>query len=167
MSPAASKRAGKEQYLVPYFIASHPGSGVEEMIELAIFLKERGYRPRQVQDFIPAPFDVATAMYHTGIDPFTKKPVCVAKSMRERRQQRALMQFFKPENYREVRRALLEAGRGDLIGDGRDALIPSAPPRRATRERRKDAQTERDPERKKRAKKRSRHEPGAGYRPKH
>ena len=72
---AASKRAGKEQYLVPYFIASHPGSTVADMIELAVFLKQRGYRPRQVQDFIPAPMDVATCMYCTGLDPLSMKPV--------------------------------------------------------------------------------------------
>ncbi|MEC7725660.1 MAG: YgiQ family radical SAM protein, partial [Planctomycetota bacterium] len=71
----ASKRAGKEQYLIPYFIASHPGSGPEEMIELAVFLKQRGYKPRQVQDFIPAPMDIATCMYHTGLDPTTMQPV--------------------------------------------------------------------------------------------
>jgi uncharacterized radical SAM protein YgiQ len=68
-----SRKAGKKQYLVPYFIASHPGSDLNAMIDLAVFLKRNGYEPDQVQDFIPAPFDVATAMYHTGIDPFTKK----------------------------------------------------------------------------------------------
>ena len=81
------------------------------MIDLAVFLKQSGYRPDQVQDFIPAPFDVATAMYYTGIDPFTKKPVYVAKHLRDRKLQRALMQFFKPENYFEVRKALQKAGR--------------------------------------------------------
>ena len=74
---AASRRAGKEQYLVPYFIASHPGSGLEQMVELAVYLKRRGYRPRQVQDFIPAPMDIATCMYHTGLDPETMEPVTV------------------------------------------------------------------------------------------
>jgi uncharacterized radical SAM protein YgiQ len=117
----ASRRAGKNQYLVPYFIASHPGSDVNAMIDLALFLKRNGYRPDQVQDFIPAPMDVATAMYYTGFDPFTKKPVYIAKKMRERKFQRALLQFFKPENYFEVRTALLAAGRGDLIGDGATA----------------------------------------------
>jgi uncharacterized radical SAM protein YgiQ len=127
----ASARAGKEQYLVPYFIASHPGSDVEDMIELAVYLKRNGYRPRQVQDFIPSPMDLATAMYHTGLDPQTLEPVPVAKNLRDRRMQRALMQFFKPENYFEVRRALLAAGRGDLMGSGCDALIPATPPREA------------------------------------
>ena len=75
-----SRKAGKTQYIVPYFIASHPGSDLDAMIDLAVFLKRNGYRPDQVQDFIPAPFDVATAMYHTGIDPFTKNPVFIAKT---------------------------------------------------------------------------------------
>src|SRR4029078_12425772 len=72
---AESARTGKKQYIVPYFIASHPGCDVDAMIDLAVFLKRNGYKPDQVQDFIPAPFDVATAMYYTGLDPFTKKPV--------------------------------------------------------------------------------------------
>ncbi len=128
----ASKRAGKEQYLVPYFISSHPGSGVEEMIELAIFLKQRGYRPRQVQDFIPAPMDVATCMYWTGLDPMTMKPVETAKRLKDRNVQRALLQFFAPENWATVRDALRGVGREDLIGDGPDCLISARPPRRAT-----------------------------------
>ena len=133
----ASEKAGnKEQYLVPYFIASHPGSDLNAMIELALFLKRNGYRPDQVQDFIPAPMDLATSMYHTGLDPFTKKPVHVPRKMRERRLQRALLQFFKPENYHDVREALLAAGREDLIGSGPDALIPAKPPREASRARR-------------------------------
>ena len=126
---AASRRAGKEQYLVPYFIASHPGSGVEEMIELAIFLKQRGYRPRQVQDFIPAPMDIATCMYWTGLDPLTMKPVETIKRLQDRKVQRALLQFFAPENWGTVRAALVKAGREDLIGDGPDCLIPARPPR--------------------------------------
>ena len=134
-----SEKAGKKQFLIPYFIASHPGSDLDAMIELAVFLKQNGYKPDQVQDFIPAPLDVATCIYYTGIDPFTKKPVHVAKAMRERKMQRALMQFFKPENYFEVREALRQAGRSDLIGDGCDCLIPSKPPREAVDRRRQDA----------------------------
>ena len=134
-----SRKAGKKQYLVPYFIASHPGSDLDAMIDLAVFLKRGGYKPDQVQDFIPAPFDVATAMYYTGLDPFTKEKVFVARQLRDRKLQRALMQFFAPENYFEVRRALLRAGRADLIGGGCDALIPSKPPREAVLRRRKDA----------------------------
>ncbi|MBI4575461.1 MAG: YgiQ family radical SAM protein [Planctomycetes bacterium] len=133
---AASRRAGKPQYLVPYFIASHPGAGLEEAIELALFLKRNGYRPRQVQDFIPAPMDVAACMYHTGLDPMTLRPVKVVRALRDRQAQRALMQFFLPENYLVVRRALLEAGRGDLIGEGCEALIPARPPREAVDSRR-------------------------------
>jgi uncharacterized radical SAM protein YgiQ len=134
-----SQQAGKDQYLVPYFIASHPGSDLQAMIDLAVFLKRNGYRPDQVQDFIPAPFDVATAMYYTGLDPFTKQPVHVARHLRDRKLQRALMQFFKPENYFEVRRALEQAGRQDLIGRGCDCLIPDRPPREALEARRRDA----------------------------
>ncbi|MCW8140378.1 MAG: YgiQ family radical SAM protein, partial [Planctomycetota bacterium] len=107
----ASQEVGKRQELVPYFIASHPGSDLDAMIELAVFLKRTGYRPDQVQDFIPSPMDVATAMYHTGLDPISMKPVPVAKGMRDRRLQRALMQFFKPANWFLVREALQKAGR--------------------------------------------------------
>ncbi|MBK8978938.1 MAG: YgiQ family radical SAM protein [Planctomycetes bacterium] len=136
---AASQRAGKEQYLVPYFIASHPGSGVAEMIELAVFLKQRGYRPRQVQDFIPAPMDIATCMYFTGLDPLTMQPVDTAKKLKDRIVQRALMQFFEPANWFVVRKALLDAGRGDLIGDGPQCLIPARAPKEALERRRKEA----------------------------
>ncbi len=127
-----------KQQLVPYFIASHPGSTANEMIDLALYLKRNGYRPDQVQDFIPAPFDIATCMWYTGLDPFTMKPVTVAKGLSDRKVQRALMQFFKPENYFAVREALIEAGRGDLIG-GCDGLIPANPPKEALEKRRKDA----------------------------
>jgi hypothetical protein len=109
------------------------------MIDLALFLKSNGYRPDQVQDFIPAPFDIATCMYYTGLDPITKKPVAVAKAMHDRKLQRALMQFFKPENYFTVREALIKAGRGDLIGSGCDCLIPAQPPKEALQKRRKQA----------------------------
>jgi uncharacterized radical SAM protein YgiQ len=172
---AESARAGKDQYLVPYFIASHPASDLNAMIDLAVFLKRHGYRPDQVQDFIPAPFDVATAMYYTGLDPFTKKPVYVARHLRDRKLQRALMQFFKPENYFEVREALRQAGRQDLIGDGCDSLLPAKPPREAIAARRDDANrrfrgedVHADPGSKKQKKgqrKQSRHKPGPGYRP--
>ena len=131
-----SAKAGKKQYLVPYFISAHPGSDIHAMIDLALFLKRNGYKPEQVQDFIPAPFDIAACMYHTGLDPMTMKPVYVAKGLRDRKAQRALMQFFKPENYFAVRKALVEAGRADLIGDGCDCLIPAAPPKQAVDARR-------------------------------
>jgi hypothetical protein len=169
-----SQKAGKKQYLIPYFIASHPGSDLDAMIHLASFLKTSGYRPDQVQDFIPAPFDVATAMYYTGIDPFTKKPVYIAKALKDRKLQRALLQFFKPENYFEVREALIQAGRKDLIGDDCDSLIPSAPPKEAIQRRRKDAgsrfrgdyvHTIPAGKKKKGKQKQSRNAPGRGYRP--
>ena len=168
-----SEKAGKKQHIVPYFIASHPGSDLDAMIHLAVMLKQTGYRPDQVQDFIPAPLDIATTMYYTGIDPFTKKPVHVAKRLRDRKLQRALMQFFKPENYFEVRKALVQAKRTDLIGKGCDCLISDKPPREALERRREDANKRFRGEyvhtipggKKKRTKKQSRHEPGPGYRP--
>ncbi len=175
-----SAKAGKKQFIIPYYIASHPGSDLHAMIDLAVFLKRNGYRPDQVQDFIPAPFDVATAMYYTGIDPFTKKPVYVAQHLRDRKLQRALMQFFKPENYFEVRKALEQAGRQDLIGAGCDSLIPLNPPREALEKRRADANSKfrgeyvhtippkESPSAKSQTqtpKKQSRNKPGQGYRP--
>ncbi|MFM7541188.1 MAG: YgiQ family radical SAM protein, partial [Planctomycetota bacterium] len=133
----ASADAGKpKQFLVPYYIASHPGSDLEAMINLALFLKRNGYKPDQVQDFIPAPYDIATCMYHTGIDPLTGREVHVARALKDRKMQRALLQFFKPENWFEVRKALLEAGRADLIGNGCDCLIPADPPKEAIEARR-------------------------------
>ncbi|HYT91925.1 MAG TPA: YgiQ family radical SAM protein [Gemmataceae bacterium] len=136
----ASEKVGKpKQYLVPYYIASHPGSDLHAMLNLAVFLKRNGYRPDQVQDFIPAPFDVATCMYYTGIDPFTKQEVYIARQLRDRKLQRALLQFFKPENYFEVRKALEQAGRTDLIGNGCDALISAHPPKEALKARREQA----------------------------
>jgi uncharacterized radical SAM protein YgiQ len=134
-----SRKAGKKQYLIPYFIASHPASDLNAMVNLAVFLKRHGYRPDQVQDFIPAPMDVAAAMYYTGIDPFTRQPVHVARHLRDRKLQRALMQFFKPENYFEVRQALRQVGRTDLIGNHCDCLIPPRPPTEAIHRRRQDA----------------------------
>ena len=135
----ASAKAGKEQYLVPYFIASHPGSGVAEMIDLAVFLKAHGYKPRQVQDFIPAPMDVATCMYWTGLDPQTLEPVNTVTRLSDRKVQRALMQFWKPENWFAVNEALTGAGRTDLIGGGPECLIPANPPREAVEARRREA----------------------------
>ncbi|HBE67378.1 MAG TPA: YgiQ family radical SAM protein, partial [Planctomycetaceae bacterium] len=169
-----SQAAGKKQYLIPYFIASHPASDLAAMINLAVFLKQNGYKPDQVQDFIPAPLDVATCMYYTGLDPFTGKEVFIAKKLRDRKMQRALMQFFKPENYFEVREALRETGRTDLIGDGCDSLIPSKPPKEALIRRRKDANkrfrgeyvhTIPGEKKSKKSKKQRRDAPSSGYRP--
>jgi uncharacterized radical SAM protein YgiQ len=158
----ASKLANKKQFLVPYFIASHPGSTLDSMIALALFLKRNHYTPDQVQDFIPSPFDIAACMYHTGLDPFTKKPVYIAKHLRDRKLQRALMQFFKPENYFEVRRALEQAGRQDLIGSGCDCLVADRPPKEALDKRRKRAN---DDLREQTAGDHIRSKPGGGYRP--
>ena len=169
-----SDKTGRKQYIVPYFIASHPGSDLNSMIDLALFLKRNGYKPDQVQDFIPAPFDVATAMYYTGIDPFTKEPVYIAKQLKDRKLQRALMQFFKPANYFEVREALRQTNRQELIGSGCDCLIPSNPPKEAMDARRKDANARfrgeyvhkmPDADLKKGTKKESRQAPGNAYRP--
>jgi len=135
-----SKKAGKKQFLVPYFIASHPGSDLNAMIELAVFLKKNGYKPDQVQDFIPGPHDLATAMYYTGRNPETGLAMPIAKGMKDRRLQRALLQFFKPENYFEVREALLASGRKDLIGSGCDCLIGANPPKEALMARRAKAE---------------------------
>jgi len=168
----ASRRAGKKQHLVPYYIASHPGSDLDAMIELALFLKRNHYRPDQVQDFIPSPFDIAACMYHTGIDPFTKKRVYVAKHLGDRKLQRALLQFFKPANYFLVRRALEQAGRQDLIGSGCDCLIPDRPPKEALEARRTRAQEDLSdtdessaPKKGSDRKRRSQPTPTSGYRP--
>jgi uncharacterized radical SAM protein YgiQ len=125
----ASAACGKTQHLVPYFIAGHPGSDLSAMVKVAQFLKRTGMRPDKVQDFIPSPMDVATCMYYTGIDPSTGREVYVARGAKERRQQRALLQFFKPENHQRVKEALLATGRRDLIGSGKRCLIPHQPPR--------------------------------------
>jgi radical SAM superfamily enzyme YgiQ (UPF0313 family) len=121
--------AGKQQYLVPYFIAGHPGCDLRAMIDLAVYLKRHGLKPDKVQDFIPGPMDIATCMYYTGLDPLSGEPVYVPRGGRERRLQRALLQFFKPENYADVRAALQQADRLDLVGDGPECLIPARPPR--------------------------------------
>ena len=120
---AASRWAGKKQYVLPYFIASHPGCTLQDAIELAEYLKKSGFVPDQVQDFYPTPGSAATCMYYTGLDPFTLKKVYVPKSQEERAMQRALLQFNKPENYPLVKKALLKAKRFDLIGNSKNALI--------------------------------------------
>jgi len=112
---AESRKAGKEQYLVLYFISAHPGSTLADMAELAVFLKERNIRPQQINDFLPAPMELATSIYFTGLDPFTLEPVYVPKKETERRLQRALLQYYKPENKPLVLKALREINRPDLI----------------------------------------------------
>lgn len=131
----ASESAGKEQYLIPYFITGHPGSTLADTVELALYLKERGMRPRQVQDFIPTPMSVATTMFYTGIDPLTMKPVYSAREMYEKRMMKALIFYWDKEQWPAVREALVKAGRKDLIGHGARALVPPGPlpPREPTR----------------------------------
>jgi uncharacterized radical SAM protein YgiQ len=125
----ASEAAGKDQYLVPYFISGHPGSTLADMIDMALYLKRKGYRPRQVQDFIPTPMSLAATMYHTGIDPLTMKPCYTAHGLREKKLQKALLLYWNPEQHELVREALTLAGRTDLIGHGPEHLVPPAPRR--------------------------------------
>ena len=116
MFKSLNRSFDKKQYIIPYFITAHPGSGLDEAIELALFLKDFGFIPDQVQEFYPTPGTISTCMYHTGLDPRTMKPVYVPKSQEERAMQKALFHFHKRENHRLVRKALVEAGREDLIG---------------------------------------------------
>jgi uncharacterized radical SAM protein YgiQ len=120
---ALTKKAGKEQYLVPYLMSSHPGSTLKDAVELALFLKREHIRPEQVQDFYPTPGTVSTCMFYTGIDPFTMKPVFVPRDAHEKALQRALLQYFNPKNHALVIEALKKAGRQDLIGFGGDCLV--------------------------------------------
>jgi uncharacterized radical SAM protein YgiQ len=126
MFACASRDAGKEQYDIPYFISGHPGSTLEDMVELALWLKKNGRRPRQVQDFIPTPMAMATCMYYTGIDPLTMQPVYTATGLRAKKLQKALLLYWSPEQWPLAREALREAGRADLIGTGPNALVPPA-----------------------------------------
>ncbi len=118
-----NKRHGMEQYLVPYFMSSHPGSDLNAAIQLAEYLRDTGFMPRQAQDFYPTPGTLSTCMYYTGLDPRTMEKVYVPKSLREKAMQKALMQYREPKNYRLVYEALKKAGRDDLIGLGRKCLI--------------------------------------------
>ena len=125
----ATRRAGKEQYLVFYFMTSHPGCTLGDAVELAEFLHGRRIRPREVQDFTPTPGSRSTCMYHTGRDPLTGERVHVPRG-RERHLQRALVQYWMPENASRVREALAAAGREDLIGFGPRCLVPPEEGRR-------------------------------------
>ena len=118
-----TKRADKEQYLVPYLMSSHPGSTLKDAIELALFLKKEKIHPEQVQDFYPTPGSVSTCMYYSGFDPYTMKEVFTPKTSEEKAMQRALLQWFKPENRPIIEKALKLAGRTDLIGNGSECLI--------------------------------------------
>ena len=118
-----TESAGKKQYLVPYLMSSHPGSTKKDAIELAVFLKKHGLHPEQVQDFYPTPGTVSTCMFYTGLDPETLEPVYVPRTEREKAEQRALLQYFKPENRALVLSALKKEGRLDLIGTGPNCLV--------------------------------------------
>lgn len=118
-----SMKIGKEQYIVPYFISSHPGSTLKDAVELAEYIRDIGYIPEQVQDFYPTPGTMSTCMYYTGINPMTGENVYVPKNMEEKRMQRALMQYSKKSNYDLVLKALIKERRYDLIGNGKKALI--------------------------------------------
>ncbi len=130
MFACASNGAGKEQYEIPYFISGHPGSTLEDMVELALWLKDQGYRPRQVQDFIPTPMSIASAMYWSGIDPLTMTPVYTARGLREKKLQKALLLYWNQEQWPLTREALRLAGRSDLIGHGPRCLVPPEGPSR-------------------------------------
>ena len=122
-----TKSIGKKQYLVPSLMSSHPGSTIKDAIELAVFLKKEGLHPEQVQDFYPTPGTVSTCMFYTGLDPYTLQPVYVPRTMKEKAHQRALLQYFKPENRQLVLAALKSAKRYDLIGTGKNCLVPPDP----------------------------------------
>jgi radical SAM superfamily enzyme YgiQ (UPF0313 family) len=117
---------GKEQYLVPYLMSSHPGSTLNDAIELALCLKRDHYAPEQVQDYYPTPGTASTVMYYTGINPLDMKPVYVATDYHEKQLQRALLQYNRPQNADLVREALTKAGREDLIGYGEECLVRPA-----------------------------------------
>jgi uncharacterized radical SAM protein YgiQ len=118
-----NRKHGKKQFLVPYFISAHPGAGLKEAVELAEYLRDSRINPEQVQDFYPTPGTLSTCMYHTGFDPLTMKAVYTAKGEKDRKYQRALLQYRKKENKKLVIEALVKAGRTDLIGRHKKALV--------------------------------------------
>ncbi len=118
-----NQRLGKKQYLVPYLISSHPGSGLKEAIALAEYVRDLGYMPEQVQDFYPTPGTISTCMFYTGLDPRDMKPVYVPVSAKEKQMQKALIQYRNPDNYELVKMALIKGGREDLIGYDEKCLI--------------------------------------------
>jgi uncharacterized radical SAM protein YgiQ len=129
-----SAEAGKEQYLIPYFIAAHPGTTDEDMLELALWLKANGFRADQVQAFLPSPMATATAMYHSGKNPLKKvrrdgEEVVIPKGLRQRRLHKAFLRYHDPENWPILRDALKRMGRTDLIGNGKKHLVPSFQPK--------------------------------------
>ena len=129
---ALTKSENKDQYVVPYLMSSHPGSTLKDAVELALFCKRQGIHPKQVQDFYPTPGTISTAMFYTELDPYTLEPVYVPKSEREKSMQRALLQYFIPENKQKVIQALTLAGRRDLIGNGKNCLVTPPAGHKAT-----------------------------------
>ncbi len=129
-----SKEAGKEQYLIPYFISSHPGTTDEDMMNLGLWLKENKFKPDQVQQFIPTPMALASAMYHTGVNPLKKvgsdtEHIDTAKTAKTRKLHKAFLRYHDPENWQMIRVALKRMGREDLIGNGKEHLVPEFTPR--------------------------------------
>ena len=127
-----TKSEGKKQYLVPYLMSSHPGSTVNDAIKLARFLKKEGMHPEQVQDFYPTPGTISTAMFYTGLDPVTLETVYVPHTPQEKAEQRALLQYYRPENRQAVLAALRKVGRHDLIGTGPNCLVAPDKPAATT-----------------------------------
>ena len=124
-----SRQAGKEQYLIPYFIAAHPGTTDEDMLKLALWLKQNGFRADQVQTFLPSPMATATAMYHSGKNPLRKvtrasEGVAIPKGLKVRRLHKAFLRYHDPANWPSLRAALRRMGRDDLIGSGKHQLVP-------------------------------------------
>ena len=133
-----SREAGKEQYLIPYFIAAHPGTRDEDMLELALWLKKNGFRADQVQAFLPSPMATATAMYHSGRNPLKRvtrrsESVTIPRSVKQRRLHKAFLRYHDPQNWPLLREALKRMGRADLIGNGRQHLVPAYQPQGGTR----------------------------------
>src|SRR5258708_11203839 len=126
-----SHEAGKEQYLIPYFIAAHPGTTDDDMLALALWLKRNGFRPDQVQAFLPSPMATATAMYHTGLSPLRSlragDRVHVVKGLARRRLHKAFLRYHDPANWPLLREALRQMSRADLIGSGQHQLVPAGP----------------------------------------
>lgn len=122
-----TKSIGKKQYLVPYLMSSHPGSTLQDAIQLSLFLRAHGMHPEQVQDFYPTPGTISTCMYYTELDPYTMEPVYVPKSPQEKAMQRALLQYYLPQNRALVLTALRKAGRQDLIGTKPHCLVAPMP----------------------------------------
>ncbi len=131
---AAAQKAGKKYFLIPYFIAAHPGTSDEDMMNLALWLKKNGFRADQVQTFLPSPMAVSTAMYHSGVNPLkpvrrgASEPVDAVKGLRQRRLHKAFLRYHDPENWPALREALKSMGRADLIGPGKHHLVPAWQP---------------------------------------